>query len=102
MKRMGKKRKKKKHISFESSIRGKEKKDFISVEELKNTINNGEFWRLGRLRKDGRISTNAIDFEKLVRLMMVIGNKIEFKGKFRILVEHDPERMVTTFDFFDC
>lgn len=80
----------------------KKKKAAISDVKIKNAASDWKLKELGKLRKDGLISTNAVDFEKLVKLMMVIGGKIKFDGKFRILLEHDPERMVTTFKFFDC
>lgn len=54
-----------------------------------------------RLKKSGHVTTNAADFEKAVRLMGVIMGRMKFGGKFRVLVEHDPELMATSFEFFD-
>ena len=52
------------------------------------------------LERSCRISTRATDFEKSMTLLKIIAEKMDFKEKFRMCIEYDPELLRASIEFF--
>ena len=53
-----------------------------------------------QLKKVRKIHVNAVDFEKLITLLKIITEPIDFNKKFQIIVSYDPELPTVNFDYF--
>ena len=52
-----------------------------------------------KLNENKRMSIRAIDFEKSVTLMKIIAEKMDFRKKFKIELEYDPDLLAVMIHF---
>lgn len=72
-------------------------RDVSAVDEEVRKKNQEE---VEKLKLQGKMSIRTSDFEKSIFMMKLIAGKMDFRKKFRMILDYDPELLSATIEYF--